>query len=62
MTVRGHPMTCAAGQVLFRADDECRGFVIVRQGTIRVSLTAANGREIVLYRAVSYTHLPSPRD
>lgn len=44
------PMRCEAGTVLFRPDDACPGFVIVRSGTIRVSLTAANGREIVLYR------------
>lgn len=38
------------GTILFRPDDPCQGFVVVRQGTIRVSLTAENGREIVLYR------------
>ncbi|MDE2404697.1 MAG: Crp/Fnr family transcriptional regulator [Sphingomonadales bacterium] len=39
-----------AGTVLYRAGDECRGFVTVHEGTIRVGLTAPNGREIVLYR------------
>lgn len=38
------------GDILFRPDDDCFGFVTVRSGTIRVSLTAENGREIVLYR------------
>lgn len=43
-------VTVPAGTVLFRPDDACRGFVIVREGSIRVVLTAENGREIVLYR------------
>ena len=38
------------GQVLFRPGQDCTGFVIVHEGTIRVSLTAENGREIILYR------------
>lgn len=38
------------GTVLFRPEQECAGFVIVLSGTIKVSLTAENGREIVLYR------------
>ena len=50
MSAQGQAIHCPPGQVLFRPDDECRGFVIVRKGTIRVSLTAPNGREIVLYR------------
>lgn len=40
----------AHGQVLFRPEQECSGFVIVHSGTIKVSLTSENGREIVLYR------------
>jgi len=39
-----------AGTVLFHPGDACSGFVIVHDGTIRVSLTAENGREIILYR------------
>lgn len=38
------------GTVLFHPEQECTGFVIVHAGTIKVSLTAENGREIVLYR------------
>ncbi len=38
------------GRVLFRPGQDCAGFVVLRGGTIRVSLTAENGREIVLYR------------
>jgi CRP/FNR family transcriptional regulator len=39
-----------AGRILFRPNDVCRGFLAVRSGVIRVGLTAANGREVVLYR------------
>ncbi len=39
-----------AGTILFRAGDPCRGFVDVLSGRIRVSLTAPNGRDIILYR------------
>lgn len=45
-----NPLTCPAGTVLFRAGQECPGFVRLHQGTIRVTLTAPNGREVVLYR------------
>lgn len=38
------------GTVLFRPGDPCEGFVRLRSGRIRVGLTAANGREVVLYR------------
>jgi len=43
-------MKVPRGSVLFRPEDACQGFVVVRAGTIKVSLTAENGREIVLYR------------
>jgi len=45
-----HPLNCPAGTVLFRAGQDCPGFVRLHRGTIRVTLTAANGREVVLYR------------
>jgi CRP/FNR family transcriptional regulator len=45
-----HPLACPAGTVLFRPDDACSGFVVLQEGSIRVSLTSAGGREIVLYR------------
>lgn len=38
------------GDVLFQPGQDCPGFVILDKGTIRVTLTAANGREVVLYR------------
>ncbi len=38
------------GRMLFQPGQECSGFVIVHEGTIKVSLTGESGREIVLYR------------
>ena len=43
-------MSLPAGAIVFRPDDDCPGFVIVRQGVIRVTLMSESGREIVLYR------------
>jgi CRP/FNR family transcriptional regulator len=39
-----------AGAVLFRPDDPCRGFIALTKGAIKVALSSASGREIVLYR------------
>ncbi|KIC10909.1 cyclic nucleotide-binding protein [Leisingera sp. ANG-M1] len=41
---------CPAGTVLFQPGQECPGFVRLTSGSIKVTLTAANGREVVLYR------------
>ncbi|WP_183614599.1 helix-turn-helix domain-containing protein [Novosphingobium hassiacum] len=38
------------GSMLFHAGQACSGFVVVHSGTIKVTLTAENGREIILYR------------
>lgn len=38
------------GQVIFQPGQECPGFVRLTKGTIRVTLTGAGGREVVLYR------------
>ena len=38
------------GDVIFRPEDRCEGFVLVRSGAIRVSMVSQAGREIVLYR------------
>lgn len=46
----GRRIQVPAGTVLFRPNDECPGFVVVERGAIKVSLAAASGREIVLYR------------
>ncbi len=43
-------ITMAAGQTVFRQGQDCAGFVRLTKGAIRVSMTAANGREVVLYR------------
>ena len=50
MTLRSSPLRCPAGTVLFRAGQECPGFVRLHSGSLRVTLTALNGREVVLYR------------
>lgn len=43
------------GDILFQPGATCPGFLIVETGVIRVSLTAANGREVVLYRVSAGT-------
>lgn len=50
MASDGAAQRIEAGTVLFRAGDPCRGFVVLHEGTLRVTLTAVSGREIVLYR------------
>ena len=39
-----------AGVVLFDAKQPCRGFPLVLQGAVRVTMSAPSGREILLYR------------
>ena len=39
-----------AGEILFDANQPCRGFPLVLEGSVRVSKSAPNGREILLYR------------
>ena len=39
-----------AGDVIYRAGERARGWIVVAQGHVRVGLTAENGREILLYR------------
>lgn len=38
------------GDVMFQPGQECPGFLLLDKGSIKVSLVAANGREVVLYR------------
>lgn len=45
-----YPISLPAGAVVFRPNDDCPGFVVVKRGHIKVSLTSESGREIVLYR------------
>ena len=49
----GRPLSLPAGAVVFRPGSECPGFVVVQSGCIRVSITSASGREIVLYRVTA---------
>ncbi len=44
------PVRAPAGAVLFRPEEACKGFIALSAGVIRVGLTSAGGREIVLYR------------
>lgn len=39
-----------AGRRLFSGGDQCRGFVLVLSGVVRVSLPGPTGRNLVLYR------------
>jgi CRP/FNR family transcriptional regulator len=39
-----------AGTILFDANQPCRGFPMLLEGTVRVSKCAPNGREIMLYQ------------
>lgn len=39
-----------AGSVLFDAGQPCRGFPLLVEGSVRVSMASAEGREILLYR------------
>jgi CRP/FNR family transcriptional regulator, anaerobic regulatory protein len=45
----GRPLKAAAGTILFRPGERCRGYLQVLSGAIRVRLTHAGGREIDLY-------------
>ena len=38
------------GQIVFQAGQSCLGFVVLLEGTIKVTLTGVSGRELVLYR------------
>ena len=44
------PVSVPAGTQLFREADACQGFPLVLSGEVRVSRSAANGRELELYR------------
>ncbi len=43
-------LAIAKGTTVFAPGQPCPGFVLLDSGTIRVSLTAENGRHVVLYR------------
>jgi CRP/FNR family transcriptional regulator len=46
----GETFSAPAGRVLFRPGDVCIGYIAPTKGAIRVSLTAASGRQVTLYR------------
>lgn len=50
MTHRLRRIAAPKGTILFRAGEECPGFVRLEEGRIKVTLTGSNGREVVLYR------------
>jgi len=49
---RLHLLHVPAGTPLFQAHDTCQGFPMVLSGEVRVSRSAANGRELELYRVL----------
>lgn len=50
MTDAPQILTAPAGTVLFAPGQDCPGFLRVREGSVRVTLTGAAGRAVVLYR------------
>lgn len=50
MNQRPRQLSLPKGARVFAPGDPCPGFVVLDEGTIRVSLTSASGREVVLYR------------
>ncbi|MCB0421675.1 MAG: Crp/Fnr family transcriptional regulator, partial [Bdellovibrionales bacterium] len=46
----GTEVSWVAGQGVFSEGDECRQFLVLREGIIKVFKTTENGREYVLYR------------
>lgn len=45
-----HITKAPAGTVMFSEGSECRGYVMLLSGTVRVQKTSEDGREITLYR------------
>lgn len=50
MSQRPRHLSLPMGTPVFHPGQPCPGFVILREGTIRVSLTSEGGREVTLYR------------
>ncbi|MCU4655167.1 Crp/Fnr family transcriptional regulator [Roseibacterium sp. SDUM158016] len=50
MSLRPRQLSLPKGTRVFSPGEPCPGFVMLHEGTIRVSLSAENGREVVLYR------------
>ena len=47
-----HPLTLAAGQMVFRAGSPCERYVLILSGSVRVQVIGENGREAALYRVL----------
>lgn len=45
-----HGFAAPKGRVIFQPGQSCPGFVILKEGSIKVTLTGSSGREVVLYR------------
>jgi len=50
MTDTRRQIAVPSGTTLFRPGQSCPGLILLDRGRIKVTLTAANGREVVLYR------------
>jgi len=50
MSTRLRLLKAPKGAVIFSPGQSCPGFLMLKSGSIRVSLTGENGREVVLYR------------
>ena len=50
MTESRRQIAVARGTTLFEPGQSCPGLILLAKGNIKVTLTAANGREVVLYR------------
>jgi CRP/FNR family transcriptional regulator len=50
LAARARPLRVPAGTRLFDAGQPCPGFPLVDEGSVRVSLTAPDGRQLELYR------------
>lgn len=50
LDARSRVVSLPAGERVFRGGEECRNYLLVLEGSVRVQMTAESGREIVLYR------------
>lgn len=53
LMARAQAVRIPAGTTIFRAGEQCRDYLFVLDGTVRVEKVAENGREIILYRVAS---------
>jgi len=48
-----HEITVPAGEVVFRRGDTCENYLLVAKGSVKVVLSSASGREVLLYHVKS---------